>query len=207
MCKVEPSASATVIGHLDQGDAASPVVVATPLSGWFRCAGERGTGIAIALQLAQELAAHWPVMVVGTTGHELQYLGLRRFLTAHALHPAAVIFLGASLATATLGLEIGSTFAAFHQGLTTAGEGLAQRLEGVLAPVRFPVRSNPAQWLGEGEAWVRLGTPLLSLTSRFPLFHTAQDLPEHSTSPEQLAVTHTAVQRAAQLFLEESLSD
>jgi len=168
-------------------------VVATPLSGWFRCAGERGTGIAIALQLARELAARWPVTVVGTTGHEL--------------HPSAVIFLGASLATTTLGPESGSTFASSRQGLTTAGEGIAKRLEGVLAPARFPIRSNPAQWLGEGEEWVRLGTPLLSLTSRFPLFHTPQDLPEHSTSPEQLEVTHTAVNRAAQLFLEESLRD
>jgi len=204
--RLEPRASATVIGHLGQGDAAPPAVVATPLSGWFRCAGERGTGIAIALQLAQELAARWPVLVVGTTGHELHYLGLHRFLAAYALHPSAVIFLGASLAT-TLGLESGSTCASFHQGLTTAGEGLAQRLEGVLAPARFPVRSNPAQWLGEGEEWVRLSTPLLSLTSRFPLFHTPQDLPEHATSPEQLEVTHTAVHRAAQLFLEESLRD
>ena len=204
--RLEPSASATVIGHLGQGDAAPPVVVATTLSGWFRCAGERGTGIAITLQLAQELAERWPVMVVGTTGHELHSLGLRRFLAAHELHPSAVIFLGASLAT-TLGPESGSTFALFHQGLTTAGEGIAKRLEGVLAPARFPVRSNPAQWLGEGEEWVRLGTPLLSLTSRFPLFHTPQDLPEHSTSPEQLEVTHTAVNRAAQLFLEESLRD
>ena len=159
------------------------------------------------MQLAQELAARWPVLVVGTTGHELHYLGLHRFLAAHALHPAAVIFLGASLATTTLGPESGSTFASSRQGLTTAGEGLAKRLEGVLAPARFPVRSNPAQWSGEGEEWVRLGTPLLSLASRSPLFHTAEDLPEHATSPEQLEVTHTAVHRAAQLFLEESLRD
>jgi hypothetical protein len=205
--RLEPSESATVIGHLGPGDAASPVVVATTLSGWFRCAGERGTGIAIALQLAQELAERWPVMVVGTTGHELQYLGLRRFLAAHTLHPSAVIFLGADLATIPLGPESGSTVPSFHQARTTAGEELAKRLEGVLAPVRFPVRSNPAQWSGEGEEWVRLSIPLLSLASRSPLFHTAQDLPEHATSPEQLAVTHTAVNQAAQLFLEESLRD
>jgi hypothetical protein len=127
--------------------------------------------------------------------------------TSHTLHPAAVIFLGAHLATMSRGPESGATFPSFHQGLTTAGEGLAKRLEGVLAPVRFPVRSNPAQWSGEGEEWVRLGIPLLSLASRSPLFHTAQDLPEHATSPEQLAVTHTAVNQAAQLFLEESLRD
>jgi hypothetical protein len=203
--RLEPSASATVIGHLGQGDVASPVVVATTLSGWFRCAGERGTGIAIALQLAQALAECWPVMVVGTTGHELQYLGLRCFLAAHALHPAAVVFLGADLATVPLELESGVTVPLVHQARTTAGERLAKRLEGVLAPVRFPVRSNPAQWSGEGEEWVRLGTPLLSLASRSPLFHTAVDLPEHATSPEQLEVTYTAVNRAAQLFLEESL--
>jgi hypothetical protein len=205
--RLKPSESATVIGHLGQGDATNPVVLTTPLSGWFRCAGERGTGIAIALQLAKELAERWPVMVVGTTGHELHYLGLQRFLVAHELHPSAVIHLGASLATTTLSPESGSTFASVRQGLTTAGEGIAKRLEGVLAPARFPVRANPAQWLGEGEEWVRLGTPLLSLASNFPLFHTPQDLPEHSTSPEQLEVTHTAVNRAAQLFLEESLRD
>jgi len=203
--RLEPGASATVIGHLGPGDATNPVVVATPLSGWFRCAGERGTGIAIALQLSTDLAERWPVLVVGTTGHELQYFGLRRFLAAHALHPSAVIFLGADLATIPLGPESGATVPSFHQARTTAGEGLAKRLEEVLAPVRFPVRSNPAQWSGEGEEWVRLGAPLLSLASRSPLFHTAQDLPEHATSPEQLAVTQTAVSRAAQLFLEESV--
>jgi hypothetical protein len=205
--RLEPGESATVIGHFGQGDAVPPVVVATPLSGWFRCAGERGTGIAIALQLAKELTERWPVMVVGTTGHELHYLGLRRFLAAHERHPSAVIFLGADLATMPLGPERGSTSPAFHQGRTTAGEGIAKRLEGVLAPVHFPVRSNPAQWSGEGAEWVHLGIPLLSLASRSPLFHTAQDLPEHATSPEQLAVTHTAVNPAAQLFLEESLRD
>jgi hypothetical protein len=194
-----------VIGHLGQGDAAPPVVVATTLSGWFRCAGERGSGIAIALQLAQDLAARWPMMVVGTTGHELHYLGLRRFLATQALHPAAVIFLGANLATMPLGPERESTFRSWHVGRTTAGGGLAKRLEEVLAPVHFPVRSKPAEWSGEGEEWVRLGTPLLSLAGRSPLFHTAADLPEHATSPEQLEVTHTAVHRAAQLFLEESL--
>ena len=147
------------------------------------------------------------MLVVGTTGHELHFLGLRRFLAAHTLHPAAVVFLGADLATIPLGSARGATVPAFHQARTTAGEGLAQRLEGVLAPVRFPVRSNRAQWSGEGEEWVHLRAPLLSLASRSPLFHTADDLPEYATSSEQLAVTQTAVRRAAQLFLEESLRD
>ena len=205
--QLEPSASATVVGHLGQRNAASPVVVATPLSGWFRCAGERGTGIAIALQLASELAERWPVMVVGTTGHELHYLGLRHFLADHSHHPAAIIFLGADLGSMPRGSESEVTSPLFHAARTTAGEELAQRLEAVLAPMRFPVRSNPTQWAGEGEEWVRLGAPLLSFARRSQLFHTAQDLPEHATSPEHLTVTHTAVNQAAQLFLEESLRE
>ncbi|MBM3226407.1 MAG: hypothetical protein FJZ47_21800 [Candidatus Tectomicrobia bacterium] len=89
--RLESNASATVIGHLGLGDPAD--VVATPLSGWFRCAGERGTGITIALQLATDLAQRWLVLVVGTTGHELHYLGLRRFLAAHTLPPPRSSFL------------------------------------------------------------------------------------------------------------------
>src|SRR5207244_11864628 len=100
------------------------------------------------------------------SGNTVQSFEPGHSLAAHALHPAAVIYLGASLATTTLGPERGSTFRSSHLGRTTAGEGLAKRLEGVLAPARFPVRSNPAQWSGEGEEWVRLGPPLLSVTTR-----------------------------------------
>ena len=103
--RLEPSASVTVIGSLGQGASSSLVVLTTPLSGWFRCAGERGTGIAITLQLAEELADRWSVMVVGTTGHELHHLGLRCFLADRPPHPAAVIHLGASLAPATLSAD------------------------------------------------------------------------------------------------------
>jgi len=150
--RLEPSASATVIGHFGKGDAVPPVVVATTLSGWFRCAGERGTGMAVALQLAQELAERWPVMVVGTTGHELQYLGLRRFLAAHARHPAAVIFLGADLATMPLRPESGSTFPAFHQARTTRGGRTREAPRGGPGPCALPgqVESSPVVGGGGG---------------------------------------------------------
>lgn len=53
--RIEDSESANVVGCLGEGDFSRPVVVTTPISGWFHCAGERGTGIAIALELAKSL--------------------------------------------------------------------------------------------------------------------------------------------------------
>ena len=78
----------------EKGDFTHPVVVTTPLSGWFGCAGERGTGIAIALELAKRLASSYPVTVVGATGHELEYYGAKRHLETMAVQPAAVVHVG-----------------------------------------------------------------------------------------------------------------
>jgi hypothetical protein len=203
--RLEPSESATVIGHLGQANLERPVVLTTPLSGWFHCAGERGTGIAITLQLAEQLAEHWPVMIVGTTGHELHFLGLRRFLRDANPRPVAVVHLGASLAAAVPGSGGSLALAPTRQVLTTAGEELAKHLEAVLTPAILTVQANPPQWAGEGEEWARLGMPILSFVGIFPLFHTPEDLPQHATSPELLEVTSTAVSQAAQLFLEESV--
>jgi hypothetical protein len=203
--RLEPSESATVMGYLGRGVPSHPVVLATSLSGWFRCAGERGTGIAITLLLAEELANRWPVMVVATTGHELQFLGLRRFLSSTNPHPAAVIHVGASLAAAALRPDGSLVLAPTRWAITTAKAGLAERLDATLASALLPVRSNPPQWAGEGEEWVRLGVPILSFVGPFPLFHTPEDLPQHATSPELLEGTSRAVSQAAQVFLGESL--
>jgi hypothetical protein len=203
--RLEPSESATVIGSLGQGTLPHPVMLATSLSGWFRCAGERGTGIAITLQLAEELADRWPVMVVATTGHELEFLGLRCFLGSTNLHPAAVIHLGASLAAAAPGPDGSLVLAPTRWAITTAEEGLSKSLEATLASALLPVRSNPPQWVGEGAGWVQLDSPILSFVGHFPLFHTPEDLPQYATSPALLEVTSRAVGQAAQVFLEESL--
>ena len=103
--EIEDSESANVVGYLGEGGFPRPVVVTTPISGWFHCAGERGTGIAIALELAKSLARSHPVMVVGATGHELDYLGAKRYLEANLHPPAAVIHLGASVAAGIPGRD------------------------------------------------------------------------------------------------------
>lgn len=205
--RLEEAESVTVVGYLGQPDSSGFVVVTTSLSGWFRCAGERGTGIAICLHLAEGLAERWPVMVVGTTGHEFYNLGLRRFLADHEIQPSAVIHLGASVAAGTPGPDGSLTLAPSRWAQTTGGEGLVRRIEAALTPALLPVRSNPRPWMGEVADWVRFGVPLLSLLGPFPLFHTPDDLPERATSPQLLGITSNAASEAAQLFLDGSLGE
>lgn len=63
----------------------APLVVMTPRSGWWRCASERGGGIAALVEIAHALAAEGPdrdVIFTANTGHELGHIGLEHFLTA-----------------------------------------------------------------------------------------------------------------------------
>jgi hypothetical protein len=69
-----------VIARLDRGK--DLIVVSTPQSGWFRCAAERGPGIAMFLGLARwasRRASSTSFLFVSTSGHELGGLGMRAF--------------------------------------------------------------------------------------------------------------------------------
>lgn len=60
------------------------LVVSTPRSGWFTCAGERGPGIAVWLGLAQWAAAALPdhdLCFICTSGHEYENLGAHAALS------------------------------------------------------------------------------------------------------------------------------
>jgi hypothetical protein len=68
---------------------ARSLIVSTPRSGWLGCAGERGSGLAVWLSLAESLAKTRPaadLTFVATSGHEYEYLGGEEFL-AHAAPP------------------------------------------------------------------------------------------------------------------------
>ena len=65
----------------------APVVVMTPRSGWWHCAGERGGGIACWLEVMRSMAGSGPargVLFVSTTGHEIGLPGIEAFLGARA---------------------------------------------------------------------------------------------------------------------------
>lgn len=117
------------------------VVVTTPLSGWFSCAGERGSGIAAFLRLAEMLAARRPaanLMFVGLVGHERENVGGEHFMVDRAPAPDEV----------RLWLHIGANFAArdWHEVSDTLLAPLpaadAQRY--LLAPAEWLDRIRPA---------------------------------------------------------------
>jgi hypothetical protein len=110
--RYNPQAEAfEVIGTLEAATSAQSAkhfVISTPSSGWFRCAGERGPGIALWLALARwsshrEFPANAGARFtfVASSGHELHEQGMRFFLDRFAPKPAEVtawLHLGAGAA-------------------------------------------------------------------------------------------------------------
>ncbi|QNQ11414.1 hypothetical protein [Sphingomonas alpina] len=97
-------AAFNLIGRIDRG-AEDWIVVSTPRSGWFDCAGERGPGIAVWLALARwagrELKSH-NLAFLCNSGHEYENLGSEHALRAAAPPPGRTTFwlhLGANVAS------------------------------------------------------------------------------------------------------------
>lgn len=89
---------------LDRG-AARWLVISTPRSGWFGCAGERGSGLAVWLMLTAWAAkAKLPVNIalVATSGHEYEYQGGELYIHDVAPKPkdtALWLHIGANVAS------------------------------------------------------------------------------------------------------------
>ena len=93
-----------VIGRLERGP--RWIVVSTPTSGWFECGGERGPGVALWLALARWAAqseSDASFLFIGTSGHELDYMGAHVFADSDAAPPpenvVTWLHLGASIGT------------------------------------------------------------------------------------------------------------
>ena len=175
------------------------LVLTTPLNGWFGAAGERGTGIAVLRHVAEQLA-HRPMTIVATGGHELGYLGAHAWVDRCAEPPACVVHLGASLAVEAPTADGSRRLIDSRIAMTTLGETEAQPVAAALDAAGIGLRCRVDSWLGEGEAWSRLGVPVLSTTGSGPDFHTPSDTPERATSPDALATVATAMARAAAAF-------
>jgi hypothetical protein len=80
-----PAVSANLVAH--RPGRGRSIVVSTPLSGWFACAGERGSGVAAFLKLARLLADTQPdaeLLFTGFVGHEREYVGGDLFMQERA---------------------------------------------------------------------------------------------------------------------------
>ena len=183
------------------------IVISTPKSGWFRCAGERGSGIAVFLALATWAARSVgnPMLFLSTSGHEFEGAGAKLFLKGAA--PAA--------GDVGLWLHIGANVACNAVEVTANGprrldgpskqRGLMahQALHPVIAEAfrgqagyETPQPPDPARAPGETGIFLAAGyEPLIGMVGAHPLHHTPVDLPHVATSPEQLASVATALSR------------
>ena len=201
---IAPGEAMTVCGRFGNWQSSKPpLIITTPISGWFRCAGERGTGIALALSVAREIAESVPVLLVVPSGHELGYLGARHFAADYHGRPRAVLHLGscmAALGAIPVSRQAGAigNFIAVSHLPEPVGSAVAVLLKEIgVTPDVPPEPLNPCHWVGESEIWAPRGWPMLSMAGDTPTFHTPQDVVETATSPELIERVERVVKAVA----------
>lgn len=154
-----------------------PVVVSTPLTGWFTCGAERGPGIALWLRLAATQArAGRPAILLGTGGHELGHRGMRAALKAGLPAPDAVagwVHLGAGIGATAMDAKFGRPS---PRGVTIA-PALRPLLEAELDASAWPRRPPGPGAPGEAGDVIDAGygARFVGLAGTFPGFHTRSD--------------------------------
>lgn len=152
----------------------APFVVMTPRSGWYRCASERGGGIACWLEIMRALRPierRRTVIFVASSGHELGHLGIDAFIERRpgiAAQAIGWLHLGANIGAAvdpslTLQASHDDLDAALTQALTTVGLGVTQRAPRDRVPN------------GEAEAVHRRNGRYVSIIGGNGLFHHVDD--------------------------------
>lgn len=177
-----------------------PIILTTPLTGWFGCAGERGTGIAVLLHLVEQVA-DLPLLVVATGGHELSFIGAEEYCASFATDITAVIHLGASIGVESVEPDGTRQLAATRAAMTTLSEAAAQPMRESLARARLRLVCDAQHWIGEGEVFRRLGVAQLSISGAGVDFHTPNDTPDRATSPRAMAIAAESIADAARAFV------
>jgi hypothetical protein len=172
----EPSAEAfETVGEIGTGE--RRIIVSTPSSGWFHCAGERGPGIAMWLALAR-WSSHRESSVrytfVASSGHELGEQGMHSFLDKQAPRPDEVdvwLHLGASIAAR------GTT----RRLMTNRREWLPalSRNFGQIGDLRPEITDAP---LGELAQLAKLGYRCFGIAGGHTFFHSPGDLPSTTSA-------------------------
>jgi len=174
-----------------------PLVISTPKSGWFGCAGERGSGIAIWLGLARRLATakDLNLVLVAASGHEFDGYGGHLFAQALAPSPAAArgwVHIGANVAAYDFALEDGVPTRLDHPQaarLLAVSDSLVPAARAAFAgqpSYEHPRDIDVQPAGGEITAYQRMGyKPLVGILGVHPLHHTRRDRPD-VTGPELL---------------------
>lgn len=188
-----PEAEAfNVVGRIDRGD--KWLVVTTPTSGWFNCAGERGPGVALFLALARwAVKADLPysLLFLGNSGHELDNIGAHHTMDKYAPTTDDValwVHLGASIATrqwkrgedGPIPLEV------VNKGLNLAGtKDLMPYLESAFKNVPGYKPRFEGRIAGELRHFMKAGYRAFGFFGGHFYFHTELDTPR-TTEPKLL---------------------
>lgn len=157
----------------------SPLVITTPISGWFTCAGERGCGIAIALAVAKEISKYHPVDLVFANGHELGYQGAYEFVGDYKTTPKAVLHLGSCLA------NIDSEMISICYSKNIKNISIELHKLGIIPQAPINNRLEVC-WVGESKCWASKNVPMLSIAGEHPYFHTSADVMQSVTNEKLL---------------------
>ena len=159
----------------------SAVIVTTPMTGWFSCAAERGTGLALAIELANFLGDSMPVELVLTSAHELGYLGGFQFANSLDKPPAAVIHIGSCVGAKnpTMNAWCNSSSVIFDEY-----KQLLKKFHISTTSVTNPLSSD--SWIGEAECWAQFGCPMISMAGSTPSFHTPEDKWQNAATEQSL---------------------
>ena len=188
-----------VLGVLP-GTSDDVVMIGTPITGWFGAATERGGGIGALVTLARYFAAryhHAPppqtLLFVGTSGHEVGFLGLEKLLEANPeLVPrlSAYLHFGAGV-SAKQYISIGD--GVFPTGINEPLRLVTVSENPILAPLVwgvslldgvFPIIPAPE---GAGAAGEEIfpylsGVPVAAIKSPHLWIHTPRDLPDGTSA-------------------------
>ncbi len=200
---LDPNARAeNVIGR--RNGRGKTVVLTTPKSGWFRCAGERGSGIALFVAAARWLVRETScdLLFAASSGHELDYLGSDYFFKAHAPHPDDVrlwlhIGANASMQAMAAGPDGVKPLGGPSAGRLTASEGLlpiAARAFAGQTGYEHPIAFTAQTAVGELVVFQRGGyRNVVGMLGASPLFHTRLDRAPLATTPAVLESTARAM--------------
>ena len=160
-------------------DEKSPLVITTPISGWFSCSGERGCGIAVALEVAKEVSKFYPVDLVFANAHELGYQGAYEFVADYQNIPMAVLHLGSCLANTDAEM-----ISVCH---SKNSKNIALHLSKLGIFPKPPANNRLKKyWAGEAKCWSSKNVPMLSIAGESAYFHTSADVAKSVTNEELL---------------------
>ena len=202
-----------VIGTLDRGPGSKVMVVTTPCSGWFTCAGERGAGVAIFLGLAEWAArttSNTSWIFAATSGHEIDSLGLINYMESDFVPRPEEVFawthIGAWQAMYNYVAEDGRLYPTDKMDFRlfqVVGQQLRGAVTANFADPALNLRIVPAIVYGDLLGVIQYGyTNLMGISYGHEFHHSTEDLP-YVTGSELLEPVARAYKGTFEMIIDE----